>query len=48
LAVSEAATNASLYLSCNLQPVKVAVGVHGGWIQATIRDWAVPHPAPLP
>jgi anti-sigma regulatory factor (Ser/Thr protein kinase) len=38
LAVSEAATNAILYGSCNLQPVKVTIGVQGGWIEATIRD----------
>jgi anti-sigma regulatory factor (Ser/Thr protein kinase) len=48
LAVSEAATNAILCGSCSIQPVKVAVGVQGGWIQATIRDRAVPPPAPLP
>ena len=42
LAVSEAVTNVIRYGSCNLQPVKVAVGVQGGWIQATIRDQGRP------
>jgi len=48
LAVSEAVTNVIRYGSCNLQPVKVAVGVQGGWIQATIRDRAarIPHRSP--
>jgi hypothetical protein len=36
LAVSEAVTNAICGGSCNVQPVKLAVGVQGGWIQATI------------
>jgi hypothetical protein len=31
---SEAATNAILYGSCNLQPVQVTIGVQGGWIEA--------------
>jgi anti-sigma regulatory factor (Ser/Thr protein kinase) len=38
LGVSEAATNAILYASCDAQPVKVTIGVQGGWIEATIRD----------
>jgi anti-sigma regulatory factor (Ser/Thr protein kinase) len=42
-----AATNAILYGSCNLQPVKVTIGVQGGWIEATIRDQGRPHPALL-
>jgi hypothetical protein len=35
--------------SCNIQPAKVAVGVQGGWIEATIGDRATPapHTAPL-
>jgi hypothetical protein len=28
--------------SCNIQPVKVAVGVQGGWIEATICDRVAP------
>jgi hypothetical protein len=48
LAVSEAANDAILCGSCSIQPVKVTVGVQGGWIGATIRDRALPHPAPLP
>jgi hypothetical protein len=44
LAVSEATTNAILDGSYNLQLVKVAVGVQGGWIQATICERAAPHP----
>ena len=48
LAVSEAANDAILCGSCSNQPVKVTVGVQGGWIEATIRDRALPHPAPLP
>jgi anti-sigma regulatory factor (Ser/Thr protein kinase) len=49
LAVSEAATNAILYGSCDAQPVQVTIGVQGGWIQATIRDQGRPpsHTAPL-
>jgi anti-sigma regulatory factor (Ser/Thr protein kinase) len=42
LAVSEAATNAILYGSCDAQPVKVTIGVQGGWIEATIRDQGRP------
>ena len=30
--------------SCNIQPTKVAVGVEGGWIEATIGDRATPRP----
>src|SRR5215217_3755525 len=47
LPVSEAVTNASCVGSCNIQLVKVAVGVQGGWIEATICDQA-PLPAALP
>jgi len=47
LTVSEAVTNASCVGSCNIQLVKVAVGVQGGWIEATICDQA-PLPAALP
>jgi anti-sigma regulatory factor (Ser/Thr protein kinase) len=39
---SEAATNAILYGSCDAQPVKVIIGVQGGWIEATIRDQGRP------
>jgi hypothetical protein len=42
LAVSEAATNAILYGSCDAQPVQVTIRVQGGWIQATIRDQGRP------
>src|SRR5262245_44348190 len=50
LAVSEAATNAILYGSSDIQPVTVTVRVGGGWIEATIRDrgrLAAPHAAPI-
>jgi hypothetical protein len=47
LTVSEAVTNAFLCGSCNIQLVKVAVGVQGGWIEATICDQA-PCPTALP
>jgi anti-sigma regulatory factor (Ser/Thr protein kinase) len=43
LAVSEAATNAILHGSADAQPITVTVRVHGGWIEATIRDRG--HPA---
>jgi hypothetical protein len=36
-----------LWGSCNIQLVKVAVGVQGGWIEATICDQA-PRPTALP
>jgi anti-sigma regulatory factor (Ser/Thr protein kinase) len=42
LAVSEAATNAILHGSAGAQPVTVTVRVHGGWIEATIRDQGRP------
>jgi hypothetical protein len=41
-------TNAILCGSCNIQPVKVAVQVQGGWIEATICDRAAPPPTPVP
>ena len=47
LAVSEAANDAILCGSCSIQPVKVTVGVQGGWIEVTICDQA-PLPAALP
>jgi hypothetical protein len=42
LAVSEAVTNAVLCGFCDVRPVKVAVSVQGGWIEAMICDWAAP------
>jgi anti-sigma regulatory factor (Ser/Thr protein kinase) len=47
LAVSEAVTNAFVWGSCNVQLVRVAAGVQGGWIEATICDQA-PRPPSLP
>ena len=44
LAVSEAATNAILYGSCDAHPVTVTVRVRGGWVEATVRDQGRPAP----
>jgi hypothetical protein len=48
LPVSEAVTNAILSGFLHLQPVKVAVRVQDGWIEATICDRAArtPHRSP--
>jgi hypothetical protein len=47
LTVGKAVTNAIVWGSCNIQLAKVAVGVQGGWIEATIWDQA-PRPTALP